>query len=130
VPELPKQIENHPVWFPHEIVHALFGNHSFDAQGQSGTSRFKVNEERRQLPRSIDLDLLLRNLQINRSMHMTQQINQFGGQDYFGTDPVIRTAQTPASSASDKRDVSSLKVTKSALRRIAFSFLAVPRKLT
>lgn len=89
VPEFPAQIENLPAWFLREIVPAWFGKYTLTAEDLNKTGQYRVNEERRQLSSSLDLDAFLRDLQIecvlqvdpagqiNRIAQMTQKTNQF-----------------------------------------------------
>lgn len=89
VPEFPAQIENLPAWFLREIVPAWFGKYALTAEDQNKTGQYRVNEERRQLSCSLDLDAFLRDLQIecvlhvnpaeqiNRIAQITQKTNQF-----------------------------------------------------
>ncbi len=89
VPEFPARVENLPSWFLREIVPAWFGKYTLTAEDQNKTTQYKVNEERRELYRSLDFDSFLESLQIecvfhadpveqiNRIAQMTQKTNQF-----------------------------------------------------
>jgi len=89
VPEFPGRVENLPAWFLREIVPAWFGKYAITAEDQDKTSQYRVNEERLQLSRAVDVDAFLESLQIecvlhvdpaeqiNRIAQMTQKTNQF-----------------------------------------------------
>jgi len=89
VPELPIRVEDIPTWFLREVVSEYFGKLSITAEDLAKTGQYRVNEERRQLSRALDLDAFLENLQIecaidinpssqvNRIAQMTQKTNQF-----------------------------------------------------
>jgi FkbH-like protein len=89
VPEFPARIENLPAWFLRDIVPAWFGKYRLTSEDQNKTRQYRVNEERRRLSRSLDLDSFLESLQIecvlhvdpreqiNRIAQMTQKTNQF-----------------------------------------------------
>ncbi len=89
VPEFPARIENLLAWFLREIVPAWLGKYTLTDEDQNKTSQYRVNEERQQLSRSLDLNAFLRDLQIecvlhvdpaeqiNRIVQMTQKTNQF-----------------------------------------------------
>lgn len=89
IPEFPTRVENLPTWFLREIVSVWFGKFSITAEDLAKTSQYRLNEERRQVSRALDLDAFLENLQIecviqidpfsqiNRIAQMTQKTNQF-----------------------------------------------------
>jgi FkbH-like protein len=89
VPEFPKRIENLPAWFLREIVPAWFGKYRLTSEDEDKTRQYRMNEERQQLSRALDLDTFLESLQIecvlhvdpreqiNRIAQMTQKTNQF-----------------------------------------------------
>jgi len=89
VPEFPKHVENLPTWLLREVAPNYFGKYSITAEDAGKTGQYRANEERRQLSRTLDLDVFLRDLQIecvihvdpveqvNRIAQMTQKTNQF-----------------------------------------------------
>jgi FkbH-like protein len=89
VPEFPARVENLPAWFLREIVPAYFGKYTITNEDLAKTDQYRMNEERRQLASSLDLDAFLETLQIecvvrinpsdqiNRIAQMTQKTNQF-----------------------------------------------------
>jgi FkbH-like protein len=90
VPEFPARIENLPGWFLREIVPVWFGKYKLTSEDEDKTRQYRVNAERLQSSRSLDLDAFLESLQIecvfhvdpgeqhiNRMAQMTQKTNQF-----------------------------------------------------
>jgi len=89
VPEFPARIEKLPAWFLRDVVPAWIGKYTLTTEDQNKTGQYRVNEERRQLSSSLDLDSFLRDLKIETVLHvdpvqqitriaqMTQKSNQF-----------------------------------------------------
>jgi FkbH-like protein len=89
VPDFPAKVEELPSWFAREVVGRYFGKYTISNEDRNKTAQYRANEVRRDLARTLDLDMFLAELDIEcalyvdsadlvaRAAQMTQKTNQF-----------------------------------------------------
>ncbi len=89
VPDFPERIEQLPAWFTQKVMPAYFGKYAISAEDAAKTEQYRVNNARKKLAASFDLDSYLAELGIEcsisvdngdrmiRAAQMTQKTNQF-----------------------------------------------------